>query len=127
MNRRVIIWSEDRGRWARSYVYEGHETSVNSISWAPHEFGLVLVCGSSDGSVSVLTQKCKSCYSTSHNLAPNDWAAVKFEAHPGGVNAVSWAPAAVPSNAISRAGKDTPAASFATAGCDNVVQVKTLC
>lgn len=51
------MWSEDRGRWAKSYVYAGHELSINSISWAPHEFGQVLVCGSSDGHVSVLTQK----------------------------------------------------------------------
>ena len=29
--------------------------SVNSLSWAPHEFGLILACGSSDGSVSVLS------------------------------------------------------------------------
>ena len=28
---------------------------VNSVQWAPQEFGLVLACASSDGSVSVLT------------------------------------------------------------------------
>jgi len=28
---------------------------VNSVCWAPHEFGLILACGSSDGSISVLT------------------------------------------------------------------------
>jgi protein transport protein SEC13 len=29
--------------------------TVNSVAWAPHEYGLVLCCGSSDGSVSILT------------------------------------------------------------------------
>jgi hypothetical protein len=29
--------------------------AVNSVAWAPHEYGLVLCCGSSDGSVSILT------------------------------------------------------------------------
>ena len=29
--------------------------SVNSVCFAPHELGLVLACGSSDGSVSILT------------------------------------------------------------------------
>jgi hypothetical protein len=29
--------------------------SVNSVCWAPHDFGLILACGSSDGSISVIT------------------------------------------------------------------------
>eukprot|EP01126_Amoeba_proteus_P008023 TRINITY_DN1293_c0_g1_i5.p1 TRINITY_DN1293_c0_g1~~TRINITY_DN1293_c0_g1_i5.p1 ORF type:complete len:127 (-),score=14.24 TRINITY_DN1293_c0_g1_i5:17-397(-) len=57
-DRKVIIWSEDRGQWYQFFVYNGHDLSVNSISWAPHELGsLTLVCGSSDGYISVLTQK----------------------------------------------------------------------
>lgn len=28
---------------------------VNSVSWAPHEFGLMLACGSSDGTISILS------------------------------------------------------------------------
>ena len=31
--------------------------SVNSVSWAPHELGAILVCASSDGKLSVLTFK----------------------------------------------------------------------
>jgi protein transport protein SEC13 len=30
---------------------------VNSISWAPHAYGLILTAASSDGKVSVLTYK----------------------------------------------------------------------
>ncbi len=29
--------------------------AVNSVCWAPHEFGLILACGSSDGSISILS------------------------------------------------------------------------
>ena len=31
-----------------------NDCSVNSISWAPHEYGLILACASSDGKVSFL-------------------------------------------------------------------------
>ena len=33
--------------------YEKHKNSVNSIAFAPHEYGLILLCGSSDGSFSL--------------------------------------------------------------------------
>ncbi len=29
--------------------------SVNSVCWAPHDFGLMLACGSSDGSISIIS------------------------------------------------------------------------
>lgn len=32
---------------------------VNSICWAPHEFGLMLACGSSDGSISIVSSTCE--------------------------------------------------------------------
>ncbi|MBW04035.1 Protein SEC13, partial [Eschrichtius robustus] len=28
---------------------------VNSVCWAPHDYGLILACGSSDGAISLLT------------------------------------------------------------------------
>ena len=37
------------------YVYAEHRTSVNTVQFAPAEFGLVLACGSTDGDVSILT------------------------------------------------------------------------
>lgn len=36
-------------------------STVNSVSFAPHEYGLMLACGSSDGSISVITCTGKSC------------------------------------------------------------------
>lgn len=32
-------------------------STVNSVSWAPHELGAILACASSDGKISVLTFK----------------------------------------------------------------------
>lgn len=93
-DRTVIVWSCEEAsatharttgsvgpHWVKSYVYSGCELSVNSLAWAPHELGLVLCCGSSDGTVSVLTQN-----------GANDWSSVRFVAHKGGVSAVSWSP-----------------------------------
>ena len=54
-DRRVIIWKETGGRWSKLHEHASHDSSVNSVCWAPYELGLVLVCCSSDGSVSVVT------------------------------------------------------------------------
>ncbi len=109
-DRKVIIWKETSGTWAKLYEYANHDSSgmwkidtrtherlclflqsfcvsvvfvfftspnnktfrrrsghffsptltrsylvVNSVCWAPHEFGLVLACGSSDGSISIIS------------------------------------------------------------------------
>ena len=73
---------EGGGQWTKIYEYINHDSSVNSVQWAPHDFGLILACGSSDGSISVLS------YS-----ANNTWDAEKINnAHNIGCNAVSWAP-----------------------------------
>lgn len=55
---------------------------VNSLAWAPWEYGLRLAACSSDGCISILTRN------------PDDtWDNVeKFPAHDLGVNSVSWAP-----------------------------------
>lgn len=43
------------GGWTKIKEHGMHSASVNSIAWAPHEFGSILACASSDGNVSVLT------------------------------------------------------------------------
>lgn len=68
---KVIIWREGSvttgsQKWVKIKEYTGHSASgnfynvkviVNSVSWAPHEYGLELAAGSSDGKVSILTWK----------------------------------------------------------------------
>lgn len=103
---KVILWREDSpGRWNRLYEYCNHDSSVNSICWAPHEFGLILAAGSSDGSVSILT----------YNDASNQWESQKVpKAHTIGCNAVSWAPAVGGAHGQMR---------FVSGGCDNLVKI----
>ena len=75
---------------------------MNSVQWAPHDSGLILVCGSSDGAISVLT------YS-----ANNTWESEKINnAHTIGCNAVSWAP-----------GLGSSAKRFVSGGCDSLVKI----
>ncbi|XP_043657117.1 protein SEC13 homolog [Drosophila teissieri] len=55
-DRKVIVWKSTTPRdWTKLYEYSNHDSSVNSVDFAPSEYGLVLACASSDGSVSVLT------------------------------------------------------------------------
>lgn len=84
---------------------------MNSICWAPQEFGLCLACGSSDGTISVLTQK-----------VDGSWEKAKIEqAHPVGVTSVSWAPASAPGSLV---GADPgPVQKLVSGGCDNTVKV----
>jgi protein transport protein SEC13 len=92
-------------------VFQEHDSSVNSICWAPHEFGLCLACGSSDGTISVLTQK-----------ADGAWEKAKIDpAHPVGVTSVSWAPAAAPGSLVGEV--SPPIQKLASAGCDNTIKV----
>nr|QBH74134.1 protein transport protein sec13 [Folsomia candida] len=123
-DRRVIIWKEvldvkHDGRkipkWEPMYTYEGHESSVNSVCWAPPEWGLMLAAGSSDGTISVLS------------YVNDRWEAKKIpSAHTLGCNAVTWSPPTGPSsmsagdpgsNAI------TTVKRFASGGCDNLVKI----
>ncbi|KAL3219498.1 hypothetical protein MRX96_005787 [Rhipicephalus microplus] len=108
---RVILWKETDGTWAKLEEFKNHESSVNSICWAPHEFGLMLACGSSDGAVSIV--------STSGD---GSWESQKINnAHTIGCNAVSWAPAKA-SGEISL--DDSKVLKrFVTGGCDNLVKV----
>merc|ERR1711954_452480 len=84
------------------HEYINHDSSVNSVQWAPHDHGLILACGSSDGAISVLT------YS-----ANNTWESEKINnAHTIGCNAVSWAPS--PGSTVKR---------FVSGGCDSLVKI----
>ena len=59
---------------------------MNSIAWAPWEYGLILAAGSADGRIHIIQRK-----------QDDSWTKTTFEAHDGGVNAVSWGPPTEPS------------------------------
>jgi len=64
---------------SQAQVFAEHEGSVNSISWAPAENGLVLACGASDWAISILT----------HRADGGGWDVQKIpQAHPVGVTSV---------------------------------------
>ena len=94
-----------------------HTSSVNSISWAPHELGPTLACASSDGNVSVLTF---------HN--DGTWDASMLAAHKLGVTSVSWAPASSNSNITAPGSANASALShkLVTGGCDSLIKIWSL-
>ena len=127
----VYIWKESnttgqsyapsyqskQSQWQRIKEHHLHEgSSVNSIAWAPFEYGLALACASSDGRVSIL-----SC-----NLDSQEWTSCEFQAHAAGCNTVSWAPASS-SNLLLSGEDQTPQHQhnqiLATGGCDNLIRL----
>jgi len=112
-DRRVIIWREGQqeNEWSQVQVFKEHEASVNSISWAPHELGLCLACGSSDGSITVFTGR-----------EDGSWDKTKIDqAHQVGVTAVSWAPASAPGSLVGQ--PSDPVQKLVSGGCDNTAKV----
>lgn len=115
------------------HEHREHDSSVNSIQWAPKEFGLMLACASADGTISIL-----------RHTADNDWESRKIpNAHGVGVNAISWAPPISSVSTIFRPNTNTnsnpgaPASGdtstllsrptlvrrFVSGGCDNLIKI----
>eukprot|EP00794_Sanderia_malayensis_P005824 gene5824-6521_t len=114
-DRKIIIWNEVGNEWTKLYESAHHDSSVNSICWAPHEFGLMLACGASDGAVSVI--------STSGD---GNWTLQKVpNAHSIGCNAVSWAPGMSSVSIFGASNRDatTQVKKFVSGGCDNLVKI----
>lgn len=126
----MIIWKEVNGKWEKHYEYREHDSSVNSVQWAPREFGLMLACASADGSISILKR-----------TTDDDWESRKMpNAHNVGVNAISWAPPIssvstiyrpthnnpnMPGSGDSSSGLNKPALvkRFVSGGCDSLVKI----
>lgn len=129
-DRKVIIWKEVNGRWLKLYEHKDHD-SVNSVQWAPREFGPqpMLACAVSDGSITILKY-----------VADSDWEYRKIQnAHRQGVNAISWAPpissvstiyrptsstsGALSGDSSAMLNKPTLVKRFVSGGCDNWVKI----
>jgi len=81
-DRKVIVWMETNEKWQKTYEYNVHDASVNSICWAPIQYGLMFACASTDGGISMV------------KFMGDLWSPVRIQnAHEEGANAVSWAPA----------------------------------
>lgn len=107
---RVIVWKEAQdGQFHQVYISPPtlHTASVNSIAWAPHELGLLLAAGSSDGTISI----------SEYNITTGSWNSIKLPGvHTIGVTAVSWAPAVTKASSgfIKR---------LVSSGCDNAIRI----
>jgi len=112
---KVLVWKEQSpGAWIKIFQdMKSPPASVNAISWAPHSFGLCLAAASSDGTVSVFTYQDNG-----------SWDRKNFEAHKGGVNAVSWGPDMKSGALLAPSGGAVQFSKrFVTAGCDNRVKI----
>ena len=112
-DRKVCVWKETQAQqWSKVYEYADHQSSVNSIAFAPHDLGLKLAAASADGSISILSWR---------GPQDNAWEEKPIHnAHQIGCNAVSWAPAAAPGSATGSGGVQ---ATLVTGGCDGLVKV----
>ncbi len=54
---RYLPLASDSADFTFSSVSHSIHYLVNSVSWAPHEYGQMLACGSSDGSISIIAMK----------------------------------------------------------------------
>lgn len=118
---RVIVWVEDSpGMWRQYYDYSWHASSVNSVCFAPHEFGLIFACASSDGFVSICTQLSDGTWDERRVSESKDGGA---HTHPLGANSVSWAPAVTPGGLWMPEMANPQPKRIVTAGCDQLIKV----
>lgn len=113
-DKKVIVWKEITGKWQKIYEWNQQEASINSISWAPHQFGLILACASTDTSISLLT------------FLPQTgaWNTRKIlKAHDQGCNAVSWAPVPVHSSSSAQPANSTLVKRIVSGGNDSLVKI----
>jgi protein transport protein SEC13 len=84
-DKRILLWKEvQQQKWQNIWEVEA-ASSVNSIAWAPWEYGPILAAGSADGHIHIISKK------------GDQWEHKKVLAHEGGVNSVSWGPSTEPS------------------------------
>lgn len=118
---RVLIWMEEQvGIWRQYFDYSWHASSVNSVAFAPHEYGLAFACASSDGFVSVCSQLSDGTWDERRVSEAHDGGA---HTHPLGALSVSWMPAIAAGALWMPERAQPPSMTLATAGCDNLVKI----
>jgi len=79
-DRTVKIWREaNYNQWKLVYLYE-NDTSVETLQFAPSEYGLTLAAGLGNGKIVIIS------------LVNNTWAVQDFDAHDSAVKALNWGP-----------------------------------
>lgn len=108
--------------WRQYFDYSWHASSVNSVAFAPHEYGLVFACASSDGFVSICAQLQDGTWDERRVSESRDGGA---HTHPLGAMSVSWGPAVAPGALWMPERATPPPMTIVTGGCDAVVKVWT--
>ena len=61
-DKKVNVWKDfGYNKWEKIFTYE-HNNSVNTLAFAPNEYGLLLLSGSSDGFLALHEYKSKRLY-----------------------------------------------------------------
>ena len=113
----LIVWKEVKANeWERVKEFINHKgtlilTIAITCSWTPHECGLILAVGTSDGNITIITG--------------NEFTAISKSGHTGGVTAVSWCSSSCPDllDNPSKEISETQTLRLVTAGHDNNVKI----
>jgi protein transport protein SEC13 len=88
-DKKIIIWKEKSiNKYENTFEYK-HNSPVKCCKFAPYQYGIVVICGTDNGSISI------------HELQKNTqkWNSYLLEnVHLKGINAIDWAPATPPIN-----------------------------
>jgi len=85
----VIIWKEtSKNDFEKIISFSKHKDKITSIEFAPHEFGLILLCSSLDSLISIYMFK----------KEVNNWIESIIETENEKVNCISWGPSYLPIN-----------------------------
>ena len=92
---------------------------MNTITWAPWEYGLILAAGSADGKITIISIK-----------GDDSWSHTEQFTHDGAVNSISWGPSTEPSmlsqehatSQIDQQQFTLPPKRFVSGGCDGYVK-----
>jgi len=74
----VIVWREGQGGWERAYTSLLHSSSTNALAFGPHQHGLNILSGSSDGFCGLI------------EYGEGGWKEEKVKVNDLGVNGVDW-------------------------------------
>ena len=88
-DKKLIIWKEkSQNNYENIYEYK-HESSVTCCKFAPYKYGLIIICGTEKGDITI------------HELQKNyqKWNVhILKNIHKNGINSIDWAPDSQPIN-----------------------------
>lgn len=81
------VWKEvQQGKWQCLYRHQA-TSAVQSVCFAPSEYGILITCGCQDGSLNLLE----------YSASKQEWLEpVVLQAHDAPVTSISWAPGTEP-------------------------------